>query len=86
METRGPLRMRGDPNIICAESSVESQPPFVSYYLSRTVEQARIRQLAVRASLLLLQPGLQEIERQAKETREESGDRAGTKSPLRLAQ
>jgi len=74
---KGNLRMRRNPNIIRPEATIEPQQALIGRDPAETIDHALIRQLAVRAPLLFLQPRLDEIEGQRQETGEEAGDGGG---------
>ena len=69
-----------DPHVVRAEPAVKPQPTLLLRDLTSAVEQTLVRQLArLGVLLLLLQTGLDEIERQRQETGEEAGDTGGGK-------
>lgn len=65
------LRMWSDANIVCAKASIEPQHPLLLRDLPEAIAHALVRQRPIRRPLLLLQPRLDEIKRQAEETSKE---------------
>lgn len=70
--------MRSDADIVGAESTVESQGTLLLGDLGEAVEHTAVGELAIGTLGLLLQPSLDEVEGQAEEGGEETGDGAGS--------
>lgn len=67
--------MRRNANIISSETTIEPQPALIADDLPRAIHDAAIRELTCfRIFLLLLEPRLDEVERERQETGEEAGD------------
>ena len=77
------LRMRCNPHVIRAEPAIEPQHALILGHFGETIQHALVRQLAILAPTLLLQPRLDEIEGQTEETRKEAGNGTG-RQRLRL--
>jgi len=68
-------RVWGDSNVVRAETTVKSQPSFISHDFSGTIEYALIWQLSrLWILLLFLQTCLDEVKGQGKETGKKAGN------------
>ena len=72
--------MRRNPDIISSEASIKPQQALLPRNLLEAIHHRLVRQLAIRARLLLLQPRLDKIKRQGEETCEKAGNRARSES------
>lgn len=80
--------MRRNPHIISGKPPIKPQPPLLPRHLPKTIQHPPIRHLPILAPTLPLQPRLDEIKRQAKETGEKprnatSRERLRPAPPLR---
>lgn len=69
--------MRGNADVISAETAVESQKAFLLGHLGEAICHASIGKLSIRALGLLLQSRLDKVKGQAEETGKEAGNGAG---------